>query len=44
MRMKKEKIEIYLDSELKEKLRNHADNVGGTMAGVIKKLLKDFLK
>ncbi len=40
----KDKVEIYLTAELKQKLKDHCESVGGTMAGVIKKLLKDFLK
>lgn len=41
---KKEKVEIYIDPSLKLKLKAHAESVGGSMAGVIKVLLKNFLK
>lgn len=41
---KKEKIEVFIDTEIKEKLKIHAENIGGTMAGIIKVALKDYLK
>jgi len=41
---KKDKIEIYLDIEDKEKLRAFAEKIGGTMAGIIKVALKKYLK
>lgn len=41
---KKEKIEIFVDPAIKEKLRLHAETIGGTMAGIIKVALNEYLK
>lgn len=41
---KKEKIEIFVDPAVKEKLRLHTEKIGATMAGIIKMLLNEYLK
>lgn len=41
---KKEKIEILVDPATKEKLKAHAETIGGTMAGILKVALNEYLK
>ena len=40
----KEKIEVYVISSTKERLRAKADSMGITMSELIKRMLEEYLK
>ena len=42
--IEKKKIEVFVTSEVKEKIRNKAKDLGVSMGDVIKRALENYLK